>query len=107
VRSDPCDPFNALHEIGTIFFDLNDILLTIDARFLEDLDTASALGKLWSIARKTLTVLGALALDLSGALFHELALDGGYTDGCGNIGDGILSHIIDGDLPCICLLDAP
>jgi hypothetical protein len=99
--------FDALHEIGTISFDFNDILLTIDVRFLEDLDTASTLSKLWTIARKTLNVLGAPALDLSGALFNELAPDGGYTDGCGKVGDGILNYIIEGDLPCTCLLDAP
>ena len=67
-------------------------------RLLEDHDKANPLGKLWTVYEKTLAVLGESALDLLGTLIHELALDGVIVDCGGEVGDGILGHIIEGEV---------
>lgn len=84
--------FDALHESCTVLFNLSDTLFSIGARFFEDLDTANPLRELWTVA-----VLGELAPGLLGALIHELALDSETVDSGGQIGSGILGHVIEGE----------
>lgn len=73
------------------------MLVSIGARFLEDLDVANTLGKLWTVAGKTLPVLDKLALGLLVALVYELALDGEIMDGSWEVCDSVLGPVVKGD----------